>query len=81
MASWLGLILLTATLLYAYPRSAVLGAILLTAFLGGAICVHFRLGALGNPPQIICLILAALVWGGLYLREPRLRALLPLRAV
>ncbi|WP_413992155.1 DoxX family protein [Labrys okinawensis] len=76
----LGIIMLACAILYAIPRTAVLGAILVTGFLGGAICTHFRLGELGSPPQLICLLLGALTWGGLYLRETRLRALLPLAA-
>jgi hypothetical protein len=76
----LGIIMLTCAILYAIPRTAVLGAILVTGFLGGAICTHFRLGELGSPPQLICLLLGALTWGGLYLREARLRELLPLAA-
>lgn len=76
----LGIIIVTSAILYAIPRTAVLGAILVTGFLGGAICTHFRLGELGSPPQLICLLLGALTWGGLYLRETRLRELLPLAA-
>ncbi|MDE1991258.1 MAG: DoxX family protein [Rhizobiaceae bacterium] len=74
----LGIIILVCVVLYAIPRTAVLGAILMTAFLGGAICTHFRLGEIGSPPQIICLVLGVLAWGGLYLRDGRVRALLPL---
>lgn len=74
----LGIIMLVCAVLYAIPRTAVLGAILITGFLGGAINTHFRLGEFGSPPQLICLLLGALTWGGLYLRDPRLRALLPL---
>ena len=73
----LGIITLTCTILYAIPRTAVLGAILLTGFLGGAICTHFRLGEIGSPPQIICLALGIMTWAGLYLRDARIRALLP----
>ena len=69
---------LTCTILYAIPRTAMLGAILLTGFLGGAICTHFRLGEIGSPPQLICLALGILVWAGLYLRDTRVRDLLPL---
>jgi DoxX-like family len=74
----LGIIMLVCAVLYALPRTAVLGAILVTGFLGGAICTHFRLGELGSPPQFICLLLGVLTWGGLYLRDARLRALLPI---
>ncbi|WP_448150041.1 DoxX family protein [Labrys miyagiensis] len=80
MALPLGIIMLVCALLYALPRTAVLGAILVTGFLGGAICTHFRLGELGSPPQLICLLLGVLTWGGLYLRDERMRALLPLAA-
>jgi len=75
-----GLIGLISTLLYAFPRTATLGAVLLTGFLGGAICTHFRVEGLGSPPQLISLALGMLVWGGLYLRDARLRAILPLRS-
>ncbi len=74
----LGIVMLVCGVLYAIPRTAFLGAILTTAFLGGAICTHFRLGELGSPPQLICLLLGVMTWGGLYLRDARLRELLPL---
>ena len=74
----LGIIMLVCGVLYAISRTAFLGAILTTAFLGGAICAHFRLGEFASPPQLICLLLGVLAWGGLYLRDARLRALLPL---
>jgi DoxX-like family len=73
----LGTIVLICALLYAIPRTAVLGAILVTGFLGGAICTHFRLGEVFSPPQIVGLVLGALTWAGIYLRDARLRALLP----
>lgn len=76
----LGAIMLLCAILYALPQTAVLGAILVTGFLGGAICTHFRLGELGSPPQLICLALGLMCWGGLYLRDARLRTLLPLTA-
>ena len=60
------------------PRTSVLGAILVTGFLGGAICAHVRIGELGSPPEIVSLLLGALTWGGLYTRDPRIRNLLPL---
>jgi hypothetical protein len=74
----LGPIILACAILYAIPATAVLGAILVTGFLGGAICAHVRIGELGSPPEIISLLLGAMTWGGLYLRDPRIRALLPL---
>jgi DoxX-like family len=73
-----GLITLTCVILYAIPATAVLGAILVTGFLGGAICAHVRIGELGSPPEIISLLLGAMAWGGLYARDPRIRAILPL---
>jgi hypothetical protein len=73
-----GPILLACVILYAIPATAVLGAILVTGFLGGAICAHLRIGELGSPPEFISLLLGAMTWGGLYLRDPRIRAILPL---
>jgi hypothetical protein len=73
-----GPIILACAILYAIPATAVLGAILVTGFLGGAICAHVRIGELGSPPEIISVALGAMTWGGLYLRDPRIRAILPL---
>jgi DoxX-like family len=73
-----GPIILACAILYAIPATAVLGAILVTGFLGGAICAHVRIGELGSPPEIISLALGAMTWGGLYARDPRIRAVLPL---
>ncbi|MBU9809394.1 DoxX family protein [Rouxiella badensis] len=73
-----GPITLACAILYAVPATAVLGAILVTGFLGGAICAHIRIGELGSPPEIISLLLGALTWGGLCLRVPQVRTLLPL---
>ena len=73
-----GPIILACAILYAIPATAVLGAILATGFLGGAICAHVRIGELGSPPEIISLLLGAMTWGGLYARDPRVRAILPL---
>jgi len=74
----LGPIILACAILYAIPATAVLGAILVTGFLGGAICAHVRIGEFGSPPEIISLLLGAMTWGGLYARDPRIRAILPL---
>ena len=71
-----GPIILACAILYAIPATAVFGAILVTGFLGGAICAHVRIGELGSPPELISLLLGALTWGGLYARNPRIRALL-----
>jgi hypothetical protein len=73
-----GPMILACAILYAIPTTAVLGAILVTGFLGGAICAHVRIGELGSPPEIISLLLGALTWGGLYARDLRIRAILPL---
>ncbi len=73
-----GPLILACAILYAIPATAVLGAILVTGFLGGAICAHVRIGELGSPPELISLLLGALTWGGLYARDPRIRAILPL---
>ncbi len=73
-----GSVILACAVLYAIPTTAVLGAILVTGFLGGAICAHVRIGELGSPPEIISLLLGAMTWGGLYARDPRIRAILPL---
>ena len=74
----MGPIILACAILYAIPATAVVGAILVTGFLGGAICAHVRIGELGSPPEIISLALGAMTWGGLYVRDPRIRAVLPL---
>jgi len=73
----LGPIVLGCAMLYAIPATAVLGAILVTGFLGGAICAHVRIGELGSPPEIIALLLGAMTWVGLYARDARVRAILP----
>jgi hypothetical protein len=74
----LGLVLLASTVLYIIPRTAVLGAILLTGYLGGAVATHVRVGA-DAFSTIFPVIVGSLIWLGLYLRDERLRALVPLR--
>jgi len=71
----LGILETACTVVYLIPKLAVLGAILLTGYLGGATLTHLRVG----DPFIAPVALGVLVWGGLFLREPRLRALIPLR--
>ena len=73
-----GPIIFACAILYAIPTTAVLGAILVTGFLGGAICAHVRIGETGSPPEIIAMLLGAMTWGGLYARYARIRAILPL---
>jgi hypothetical protein len=74
----LGVVLIACTVLYLIPRTAVLGAILLTGYLGGAVAAHVRVGD-GAFPVSFGVAFSALAWLGLYLREPRLRAIAPLR--
>lgn len=70
----LGVALVLATLLYIFPRTAVLGAILLTGYLGGAVATHVRVG--GPPFNILFPVLfGCLLWLGLWLRDPRVRSL------
>jgi hypothetical protein len=73
-----GPIILACAILYAIPATAVLGAVLVTGFLGGAITAHIRIGELGSPPEFISLLLGAMTWGGLYARYPRIREFLPI---
>ena len=75
----LGLICLVSTILYAIPRTAVLGAILLTGYLGGAIASKVRIEDPLFSSVLFGVYFGLLVWGGLYLRDERLRSLLPLR--
>lgn len=77
MAPALATVTIACAFILAIPRLAVLGAILVTGFLGGAIATHFRLGEIGTPPQLACLVIGALMWAGLYLADARVRALLP----
>lgn len=71
----LGIVELACTILYIIPQTAVLGAILVTGYLGGAISAHVRL----HEPFIPVVIFGMLIWGGLYLRDKRIRELIPLR--
>lgn len=73
----LGALLLACTALYAFPRTSALGAILLTAYLGGAVAAHVRLGDPVFTHQLFGVYLGLFLWGGLYLRDSRIRALLP----
>ncbi|MGJ4993651.1 DoxX family protein [Bradyrhizobium sp. HKCCYLS3077] len=79
MARALGLITLFCTVLYALPATSLLGAILLTGYLGGAIASHVRIGSPLFSHVLFGVYLGLMVWGGLWLRDRRLRALLPLR--
>jgi len=75
MARKLGAVLLVCTLLYVWPRTSLLGAILVTAFLGGAVATHVRLGNPLFTHVLFGVYVGILLWGGLLLREPRLRLL------
>ena len=79
-ARLLGVLTLIGTVLYAIPRTAVLGAILLTGYMGGAIETHLRIDNPLFSHTLFGVYLGLLIWGGLYLRDPRLRALIPFRA-
>jgi len=74
--TWVGLLELTCVTLYLIPRTAVLGGVLLAAYLGGAVVAHVRIA---DPGFVAAALLGVLAWGGLYLRDSRLRVLLPLR--
>src|SRR5262245_18259033 len=75
----IGIILLACVAAYAFPPTAVLGAILLTGYLGGAVAVHVRVGNPLFSHVLFPTYIGALTWGGLYLRDVRLRALIPVR--
>ena len=72
-APGLGILEMACTILHLIPRTAVVGAILLTGYLGGAMVTHLRIA----EPPVTHVILGVVLWGGLYLRDPRLRALMP----
>ena len=78
-ARTLGIVLLVCTALYVYPRTSVLGAVLLTAYLGGAVATHVRVGSPLLTHTLFGVYLGVFVWGGLFLRNERLRALFPWR--
>ena len=71
----LGIVLLICTALYIIPHTSVFGAILLTGYLGGAVATHVRVGD-GLFPVLFPVVIAALLWGGLVLRNPRLGGLI-----
>jgi uncharacterized membrane protein (UPF0182 family) len=74
----IGVIMLVCTVLYAIPRTAILGAVLLTGYLGGAVVSNIRVG----HPVFECIfpvIIGTLAWGGIFVREPRVRELIPFR--
>jgi hypothetical protein len=76
----IGILELACLAVYVVPRSAVLGAILLTGHLGGAVATHVRVGDPLWSQVLFPVYVGALLWAGLYLREPRLQALVPWRS-
>ena len=74
----IGVVMLVCTIIYAIPQTSILGAVLLTGYLGGALLTNIRAG---NPTFETCfpVIFGILIWFALYVRDPRLRALIPLR--
>ncbi|MFB9263736.1 DoxX family protein [Bradyrhizobium erythrophlei] len=79
LARSLGLITIVCTLLYSVPPTSILGAILLTGYLGGAIASHVRIGSPLFTHTLFGLYLGLMLWGGLYLRDGSLRSLIPFR--
>ena len=75
----IGIIELACVLLYLWPRTSVLGAVLTMGLLGGAIATHLRIGSPLFSHTLFSIYLALFMWGGLWLRDPSLRALFPLR--
>jgi DoxX-like family len=80
LANTLGILLLICTALYAFPRTSILGAILLTGYLGGAVATHLRAGDPLFSHVLFPTYLGVLLWLGSYLRDERLRVLIPLRS-
>jgi DoxX-like family len=78
-AAGLGILLLSCVALYLIPRTSVLGAILLTGYLGGAVASHVRVGDAWFSHALFPVYVGLLIWGGIYLRDERLRALVPFR--
>jgi hypothetical protein len=75
----IGVVELACLVLYVIPRTSVFGAILFTGYLGGAIATHVRIGSPLFTHVLFPIYVAVLIWGGLYAREDRLRALIPVR--
>lgn len=79
LARSLGIVTIACTVLYAIPPTSILGAILLTGYLGGAMASHVRIGSPLLSHTLFGLYLGLMVWGGLWLRDRNLRDLIPLR--
>ncbi len=78
-ARTLGLVMLASLALYVYPTTSLLGAILITGYLGGAVATHARIGSPLFTHTLFGVYIGLLAWGGLWLRNPQLRALLPFK--
>jgi hypothetical protein len=78
-AFWIGIVELTFVLLYLFPRTSVLGAILFTGLLGGAMATHIRVDSPLFSHTLFGVYLGLFMWGGLWLRDEKLRALFPWR--
>lgn len=78
VARGLGILTLVIVVLYGIPRTAILGAILLTGLMGGAMATHLRVGSPLFTHLLFGLYLGLMAWGGLYLRDDRFRAMIPL---
>jgi hypothetical protein len=77
----LGIVLLSCVLIYAVPRTSVIGALLLTGYLGGAVATHARVGNPLLSHTLFPIYVAVIIWAGLVLRDAQLRILLPVRRV
>ena len=77
----LGVILLVSTITYLIPRTSILGAVLLTGYLGGAVATHVRVGSPLFSHILFPVYLGVMLWLGLYLRDKRLQGAVPLRTV
>jgi hypothetical protein len=80
LARGLGVVQLVCLVLYVIPRTSILGAILLTGYLGGAVATHLRIGDPLFSHVLFPIYVGVLLWGGLYLRDDRLHTLIPLRS-
>src|ERR1700730_619536 len=76
----LGIVLLVSTVLYLVPQTSVLGAVLLPGYLGGAVATNARIGSPLFSHVLFPVYIGVLLWGGLFLRDPRVSALIPFRA-
>ena len=79
LAPMLGVLTLAGAILYAIPRTSVLGAIVLTGYMGGAMATHLRVGSPLFSHTLFGVYLGVIMWAGLWLRDPLVRALIPLR--